>query len=154
MKIAHWNLGSAHLQNKLGEIEIAVKAVKPVILGISEANLHQSVDLLEVQLPGYTLYTARTLTNPRIACSRVVVYLGEGVTATVREDFRDRKVENFPDNSIYRAKTFRTGKKCVNQIFAIKMCVNYNFAPKRLFNSRVICLSICKPATKHSDSMF
>ena len=67
---------------------------------------------------------------------------------------RDRKVENFPDSSIYRAKTFRTGKKCVNQIFAIKMCVNYNFAPKRWFNSRFICLSIWKPATKLSDSMF
>ena len=34
---------------------------------------------------------------------------------------RDRKVENFPDSSIYRAKTFRTGKKWVNQIFAIKI---------------------------------
>ena len=67
---------------------------------------------------------------------------------------RDRKVENFPDSSIYRAKTFRTGKKCINQIFAIKMCVNYNFAPKRWFNSRFICLSIWKPATKLSDSMF
>ena len=55
---------------------------------------------------------------------------------------RDRKVENFPDSSIYRVKTFRTGKKCVNQIFAIKMCVNYNFAPKRWFNSRFICLSV------------
>ena len=67
---------------------------------------------------------------------------------------RDRKVENFPDSSIYRAKTFRTGKKCVNQIFAIKMCVNHNFAPKGWFNSRFICLSIWKPATKLSDSMF
>ena len=75
----------------------------------------------------------------------VGVKVGEG---------RDRKVENFPDSSIYRAKTFRTGKKCVNQIFAIKMCVNYNFAPKRWFNSRFICLSIWKPATKLSDSLF
>ena len=34
------------------------------------------------------------------------------------------------------------------------MCVNYNFAPKRWFNSRFICLSIWKPATKLSDSLF
>ena len=60
--------------------------VRPDILGISEANLHQSVDLSLVQLPGYSLHTARTLTNPRIGCSRIVVYLGEGVTAKVRED--------------------------------------------------------------------
>ena len=67
---------------------------------------------------------------------------------------RDRKVENFPDSSIYHAKTFRTEKKCVNQISAIKMCVNHNFAPKGWFNSRFICLSIWKPATKLSDSLF
>ena len=65
---------------------MAVSRVKPAILGISEANLHQSVDLSLVQLPGYSLHTARTLTNPRICCSRVVVYLGEGVTAKVRDD--------------------------------------------------------------------
>ena len=67
---------------------------------------------------------------------------------------RDRKVENFLDSSIYLAKTFRTGKKCVNKIFAIKMYVNHNFAPKGWFNSRFICLSIWKPATKLSDSLF
>ena len=60
--------------------------MKPAILGISESNLHQSVDLSLVQLPGYSLHTARTMTNPRIACSRVVVYLAEGVTAKVRDD--------------------------------------------------------------------
>ena len=32
------------------------------------------------------MYTAKTLSNPRIGCSRVVIYLGEGVSATVRED--------------------------------------------------------------------
>ena len=70
----------------MSEIEVAVSRMKPAILGISESNLHQSVDLSLVQLPGYSLHTARTMTNPRIACSRVVVYLAEGVTAKVRDD--------------------------------------------------------------------
>ena len=57
---------------------------------------------------------------------------------------RDRKVKNFPDSSIYRSKIFRMGKKWVNQIFALIMCLNYNFAPKGWLNSRFIRLSIWK----------
>ena len=57
---------------------------------------------------------------------------------------RDRKVKNSPDSSIYRSKIFRMGKKWVNQIFALIMCLNYNFAPKGWLNSRFIRLSIWK----------
>ena len=105
MKLAHWNLGSCHLENKISEIEVAVSRVKPAILGISEANLHQSVDLSLVALPGYSLYTAKTLSNPRIGCSRVVVYLQEGVTAKLREDLMSDQFSsiwievNLPGNS-------------------------------------------------------
>ena len=45
IKIAHWNLGSAELQNKMCEIEAAVEKVKPGIFGISEANLSKNTDL-------------------------------------------------------------------------------------------------------------
>ena len=53
---------------------------------MSEANLHQTTDLSLVQLPGYRLITASTLKNPRIQMSRVVGYLEEGMSGTVRED--------------------------------------------------------------------
>ena len=86
IKLSHWNLGSAQLQNKMCELEIAVKQVKPALLGVSEANLHRNTDLSLVQLPGYSLLTASTLTNPRIQMSRVVVYLGEGLHGKLRED--------------------------------------------------------------------
>ena len=56
------------------------------MLGVSEANLHESVDLSRCQLPGYTLLVARTLHNPRLRCSRVVVYLKEGISARLRQD--------------------------------------------------------------------
>ena len=49
IKMAHWNLGSAELQNKMCEIEAAVDKLKPGILGISEANLSRSTDLSKVQ---------------------------------------------------------------------------------------------------------
>jgi hypothetical protein len=39
IKLAHWNAGSAHLANKMMEIEQVVSTNKPHLLGISEANL-------------------------------------------------------------------------------------------------------------------
>ena len=70
-----------------------------------------------------------------------------------------------PGAKTEKSKTFRIavfiaqklsgrGKGCVNQIFAIKMCGNHNFAPKGWFNSKIICLSIWIPATKLSESLF
>ena len=70
----------------MSELEIAVSRVKPAVFGVSEANLHHTTDLSLVQLPGYTLITANTLKNPKIQMSRVVVYLSEGMSGTVRED--------------------------------------------------------------------
>ena len=86
IKLSHWNLGSASLQNKISEIEVAVSRMKPSVLGISEANLHYTTDLSTVQLPGYTLFTAKTLKNPQLKMSRVVVYLSEGMSGKVMED--------------------------------------------------------------------
>ena len=63
------------LQNKMCELEVAVSRVKPCVLGVSEANLHDSVGLARCQLPGYTLHLAMTMVNPSIRCSRVVVYV-------------------------------------------------------------------------------
>ena len=70
----------------MNEIEIAVSRIKPSVLGISEANLDNSTDLTTVQLPGYTLFTAKTIENPRLHMSWVVVYLNEGMLGKIRED--------------------------------------------------------------------
>ena len=86
IKMAHWNLGSAELQNKMCEIEAVVGQIKPGIFGISEANLSRSTDLSKVQLNGYKLLTAKTLQNPSIEMSRVVVYLSENLVGKLRED--------------------------------------------------------------------
>ena len=89
LKFAHWNLGSAFLQNKLCEIEAAVAHIKPSILGISESNLRSNTDLNTVQIPGYQLLTAKTLQNPNIQMSRVVVYLSNDISGSLREDLMD-----------------------------------------------------------------
>ena len=89
IKLAHWNLGSAHLQNKMCEIERAVSLVKPAVFGISEANLHHTTDLSTVQIPGYRLFTAKTLQNPTIQMSRVVVFLRDDISGTLRSDLMD-----------------------------------------------------------------
>ena len=44
LKIAHWNAGSAHLRNKMDEVELAVAEHHPHLLGISESNLQRSHD--------------------------------------------------------------------------------------------------------------
>ena len=107
LKFTHWNLGSAHLQNKICEIEAAVKKVKPDVFGISEANLHNGTDIETVQIQGYRLFTAKTMQNPALQMSRVVVYLSESMSGRLREDLMDK---NFSSVWI-ELSTPRSGKK-------------------------------------------
>ena len=39
IKLSQWNAGSAHMKNKLNEIESVIGQHRPLIFGISEANL-------------------------------------------------------------------------------------------------------------------
>ena len=89
LRFSHWNLGSAQLQNKMCEIETAIARVKPAVFGISEANLHSYTDLETVQIQGYRLLTAKTLQNPTIQMSRVVVYISDSISGRIREDLMD-----------------------------------------------------------------
>ena len=71
------------------EIEAAIARVKPAVFGIGEANLHSYTDLETVQIQGYRLLTAKTLQNPTIQMSRVVVYISDNVSGGIREDLMD-----------------------------------------------------------------
>ena len=64
--LAGWNAGNAYLENKLNEIENVIETVKPHVLVVSEGNLRQCVDQTTVQIPGYELITAETITNSHI----------------------------------------------------------------------------------------
>ena len=50
IRLAHWNAGSAHLHNKMTQLELAVADHRPHLLGISEANFRQGHDLEDVQI--------------------------------------------------------------------------------------------------------
>ena len=85
-KLTQWNCGSAFLENKMPEVEAAVAKFKPTVFCVSESNLRSTTDQSEVQIPGYKLLTSRTILNPNLKMSRVVVYLDKSVKGKIRED--------------------------------------------------------------------
>ena len=86
IKLAHWNAGSAHLKNKMHEIEQVVSEYHPHVLGISESNLKKTHDLDEVQLQEYDLILSKTIDNDQLEVSRVVCYMHQSLMCKVRED--------------------------------------------------------------------
>ena len=86
IKIAHWNAGSAHLPNKMNEIEYAVSEHHPHLLGISESNLKRVHDIQDVQLQDYDLIVSKTLENDQLQVSRIVCYKHQSLVGKVRED--------------------------------------------------------------------
>ena len=64
-----------------------VNGLRPHILGISEANLHQSHDQNLVQLDDYILHTCPTISNNLLNnTSRVVVYTHRTLVVKLRPD--------------------------------------------------------------------
>ena len=88
LKITHWNLGSAHLENKVHEIECLVADLRPHLLGISEANYFKSQNIESVMLEDYELIPASTLENPDLNVSRVVIYKHKSIIAKLRKDLQ------------------------------------------------------------------
>ena len=86
LKLAHWNAGSAHLVNKMHEIEQVVSDNKPHLLGISEANFKRVHDIDDVQLQEYDLVLSKTIDNDQLQVSRVVCYKHQSLVGKVRED--------------------------------------------------------------------
>ena len=81
LKISHWNLGSAYLENKMHEIETVVADLRPHLFGVSESNYFKSQNKENVMLNDYDLITASTIDNPSLEVSEVVVYKHKSVIA-------------------------------------------------------------------------
>ena len=86
IKMIHWNAGSAHLENKFVEVESTIRDMRPHIFGISEANFKKNHDINRVQLEDYDLITCKTLNNPNLNISRLVVYKHRSLVTKVRYD--------------------------------------------------------------------
>ena len=92
IKLAHWNAGSAHLHNKMDELETVVSDLHPHVLGVSEANFKREHSLEDVQIPEYDIVLSKTIENDQLRVSRVVCYKHQSMVGKVRDDLMD---ENF-----------------------------------------------------------
>ena len=61
LKIIHWNGGGRLWQNKLIEVEHLVREYSPDICYISEANLWQNLDEIDMNIPGYSIHLPNTM---------------------------------------------------------------------------------------------
>ena len=95
IKIVAWNKGSSLLQNKHQEIETIIAGHQPHILGLSETNLRGNADLTLVQHDDYHLHTARTLSNPDLDISRVVVYTHSSLVVKRQPDLEEDTLSAF-----------------------------------------------------------
>ena len=102
----HWNSGSAYLENKMDHIRDIIGRYKPVILGISEANLRSGIDILEARVNGYEILHLNALNNLEIKMSRVVVYVRSDVRFNRRSD-----LENNTDASLWIDLLMKGGRK-------------------------------------------
>ena len=87
--IMHWNKGLSILENKMEEIAAIIDKYRPMVLGLSEANLRRHDDISKVQLKDYKLHTCPTMDNPAHRVSRVVVYTHKSIIAKLRPDLMD-----------------------------------------------------------------
>ena len=86
VRLAHWNAGSAHLKNKLHDIEQVVSEHHPHLLGISESNHKKIHDIEDVQIQDYELILSKTIDNDQLEVSRIVCYKHQSLVCKVRED--------------------------------------------------------------------
>ena len=74
IKIAHWNKGGSFLINKMTDVKSIISNHRPMVLGLSEANLYKNHDKSLAEIPGFKLHYCPTMNNPAYGVSRVVVY--------------------------------------------------------------------------------
>ena len=94
LRLATWNLGPAYLENKMIELESVIESMRPHLLVVSEANLKNTHDRTKVQIPGYELFTAKTIDNEDLNISRLVMYKQEGITAKLRGDLMTNEIDS------------------------------------------------------------
>ena len=90
--IMHWNKGSSFLMNKKDDIATIIEDYRPLVLGLSEANLRKEDNLSDVQIPDYNLHTCPTMDNPDHGVSRVVVYTHKSLIVKPRPDLMNPQI--------------------------------------------------------------
>ena len=90
--VAHWNGGSSHLgksskgREKLLHARFLLSKYNVDVLGLSEANLHKSVDSLEYKINNYKVF------HQDLKIARIVTYVREDVDCKVEESLMDDNI--------------------------------------------------------------
>ena len=91
-----WNKGNSHLFRKMQDIQTLVSSHKPHIFGLAEANVLTNHDQSELQIPGYNLHLASSLSSPEVGglgVSRVAVYTHTSIIVRRRYDLEDGNLQ-------------------------------------------------------------
>merc|ERR1711867_415938 len=92
INVAHWNGGSSHLgksskgKEKLHHVSFLLNKYNVDVFGLSEANLHKSVNNLEYKIGKYKVYHQ----DSNIA--RIVTYVREDLDCKVEESLMDPSI--------------------------------------------------------------
>ena len=86
IKIAHMNLGSGYLVNRMNDIEILVRGYTPHVLGISEPCFKDYHNKSDLYLENYRVFLAKTLENEELKYSRISVFVHKDVIVKERND--------------------------------------------------------------------
>ena len=87
--VAHWNGGSSHLgksskgKEKLNHVRFLLSKYNLDVLGLSEANLHKSVNNLEFKIDKYKVY------HQDLKIARIVTYVKEDWDSKIEESLMD-----------------------------------------------------------------
>ena len=91
LKIAHFNMGGGHLENKIDELENVIAGLHPHLIGVSETSFHKHHDAENVQIQGYKFITSNTLNNNNLQVSRISVFVHESVIWKLRTDLMSQE---------------------------------------------------------------
>ena len=87
IKIVQWNLGSRLWKNKLLEIQSLLNEYKPDLCYVTEANLWEGCDPVDMEIPGHWLILPNTLSTLHHA--RIVLIVRNGITVEKLDNLMD-----------------------------------------------------------------
>ena len=92
IEVAHWNGGSSHLgksskgKEKLHHVKFLLSKYNLDVLGLSEANLHKSVNNLEYKIDKYKVY------HQDLNIARIVTYVREDLDCKIEKSLMDPNI--------------------------------------------------------------
>ena len=92
LDVAHWNGGSSHLgksskgKEKLLHVKFLLSKFNLDVLGLSEANLHKSVNSLEYKIDKYKVF------YQDLKIARIVTYVRDDLECKVKESLMDPNI--------------------------------------------------------------